>query len=144
MCGNLLRTSVLQGARPQANAAAVGRTPRSKTQQLTGPTTRLKHLSNHNFLGENMTNSYPFVVFGDEFKGKRVLVTGGTKGVGEAIVCRFQLSGALVATTARSPSLRNQSAKLFVQGDLATASGVQNVVDRIQQEWGGVDVLVNN
>ena len=28
-----------------------------------------------------MTNSYPFVVFGDEFKGKRVLVTGGTKGL---------------------------------------------------------------
>jgi len=27
-----------------------------------------------------MTNSYPFVVSGDEFKGKRVLVTGGTKG----------------------------------------------------------------
>jgi hypothetical protein len=27
-----------------------------------------------------MANSYPFVVFGDEFKGKRVLVTGGTKG----------------------------------------------------------------
>ena len=41
-----------------------------------------------------MTNSYPFVVFGDEFKGQRVLVTGGTKGVGEAIVRRFELSGA--------------------------------------------------
>jgi NAD(P)-dependent dehydrogenase (short-subunit alcohol dehydrogenase family) len=49
-----------------------------------------------------MTNSYPFVVFGDEFKGKRVLVTGGTKGVGEAIVRRFELSGASVAATARS------------------------------------------
>jgi NAD(P)-dependent dehydrogenase (short-subunit alcohol dehydrogenase family) len=91
-----------------------------------------------------MTNSYPFSVSGDEFKGKRVLVTGGTKGVGEAIVRRFQLSGALVATTARSPSLRNQSAKLFVQGDLATASGVYALADRIRQEWGGLDVLVNN
>ena len=49
-----------------------------------------------------MTNSYPFVVFGDESKGNRVLVTGGTKGVGEAIVRRFELSGASVATTARS------------------------------------------
>ena len=36
-----------------------------------------------------MTNSYPFSLSGDEFKGKRVLVTGGTKGVGEAIVRRI-------------------------------------------------------
>jgi NAD(P)-dependent dehydrogenase (short-subunit alcohol dehydrogenase family) len=91
-----------------------------------------------------MTNSYPFSVSADEFKGKRVLVTGGTKGVGEAIVRRFQLGGALVATTARSPSLRDQTANLFMQGDLATASGVYSVADRIRQEWGGLDVLVNN
>jgi NAD(P)-dependent dehydrogenase (short-subunit alcohol dehydrogenase family) len=91
-----------------------------------------------------MTNGYPFSVSGDEFKGKRVLVTGGTKGVGEAIVHRFQLSGALVATTARSQSLRDQTANLFVQADLATASGVNSVADRIRQEWGGLDVLVNN
>ena len=43
-----------------------------------------------------MTSNYPFAVFCDEFK-KRVLVTGGTKGVGEAIVRRFGLSGASVA-----------------------------------------------
>src|ERR1700686_1890330 len=35
-------------------------------------------------LGGTMTDSYPFTVFGGEFKGKRVLVTGGTKGIGEA------------------------------------------------------------
>jgi NAD(P)-dependent dehydrogenase (short-subunit alcohol dehydrogenase family) len=96
-------------------------------------------------IGEStMTNSYPFSISGDEFKGKRVLVTGGTKGVGEAIVRRFQLSGALVATTARSPSLRDQTADIFVQADLASASGVNSVADRIRQEWGGLDVLVNN
>src|SRR5580704_2718137 len=90
-----------------------------------------------------MTNSYPFCVSGEEFKGKRALVTGGTKGVGEAIVRRFQLSGALVATTARSPSLDDQTANLFVQADLATASGVYWVADRIREECGGLDVLIN-
>jgi NAD(P)-dependent dehydrogenase (short-subunit alcohol dehydrogenase family) len=91
-----------------------------------------------------MTTSYPFPVLGDEFKGKRVLVTGGTKGMGEAIVRRFQLSGALVATTARSPSPQNDGSVLFVKSDIGTAAGAQKVVDRIQQEWSGLDVLVNN
>jgi NAD(P)-dependent dehydrogenase (short-subunit alcohol dehydrogenase family) len=91
-----------------------------------------------------MTTSYPFPVFGDEYKGKRVLVTGGTKGMGEAIVRRFQLSGALVATTARSPSPENPASVLFVKADIGTASGVQDVVNCIQREWGGLDVLVNN
>jgi len=91
-----------------------------------------------------MTNSYPFVVSGDEFKSKRVLVTGGTKGIGEAILRRFELSGALVATTARSEPAAGQAPALFIKADIGTASGVESVVDRIQLEWGGLDVLVNN
>jgi NAD(P)-dependent dehydrogenase (short-subunit alcohol dehydrogenase family) len=57
-----------------------------------------------------MTQTYPFTVSSDEFKGKRVLVTGGTKGMGEAIVRRFLLSGAVVATTARAPLPQGQRA----------------------------------
>jgi NAD(P)-dependent dehydrogenase (short-subunit alcohol dehydrogenase family) len=90
-----------------------------------------------------MTQPYPFAVERNEFKDKRVLVTGGTKGMGEAIVRRFALSGAIVATTARSPS-PGHSASLFVQTDIGTAEGVQRVVDRIQQEWRGLDILVNS
>src|SRR5260370_12803710 len=68
-----------------------------------------------------MTMTYPFPVSGDEFKGKRVLVTGGTKGMGEAMVRRFTLSGASVATTALSPLLGLQSISLFVHTSILTA-----------------------
>jgi NAD(P)-dependent dehydrogenase (short-subunit alcohol dehydrogenase family) len=91
-----------------------------------------------------MTTTYPFPVSGDEFKGKRVLVTGGTKGMGQAMVRRFALSGASVATTARSPLPDGQAVALFVQTDIGTAAGVQDVICRIQQEWTGLDILVNN
>ena len=91
-----------------------------------------------------MSQPYTFPISGDEFKGKRVLVTGGTKGMGEAIVSRFTLSGAAVATTARSiPSPGQSKASLFVQTEIGTAEGVQKVVNRIQQELGGLDILIN-
>ena len=88
--------------------------------------------------------TYPFPLQDNEFKAKRVLVTGGTKGMGEAIVRRLTLGGASVATTARSPLTDGQTAALFMQADIGTAEGVQRVVDRVRQEWGGLDILVNN
>ena len=54
------------------------------------------------------------------------------------------MSGASVATTARSEPAAGQAPALSIKADLGTARGVQNVVDRIQQAWGGLDVLVNN
>jgi len=90
-----------------------------------------------------MTATYPFSVDANEFKGKRVLVTGGTKGMGEAIVRRLTMGGAPVATTARSPLPEGQQPALFVQTDVGTAEGVQAVVDRLLKDWGGIDILVN-
>ena len=78
-----------------------------------------------------------------EFASKRVLVTGGTKGMGEAIVQRLTAGGARVATTARSPSPDGQKVELFVQADVATPEGVEKVVGEVLNRFGGVDILVN-
>ncbi|KAJ5796985.1 uncharacterized protein N7518_005525 [Penicillium psychrosexuale] len=91
-----------------------------------------------------MSTSYQFDIFANEFKGKRVLVTGGTRGIGLAITRRFLLSGATVAVTARSPKAENLETALFIQADIATAAGVQLVVDHLQTTWGGLDILINN
>jgi hypothetical protein len=82
-----------------------------------------------------MTMAYRFPVLKDEFKDKRILITGGTKGMEEAMVRRFMLGGASVVTTARSPLPADQKPALFVQADLGTQEGVREVAGRILQEW---------
>jgi NAD(P)-dependent dehydrogenase (short-subunit alcohol dehydrogenase family) len=71
-------------------------------------------------------------------------VTGGTKGMGAAVLRRFQLGGATVATTARTPAPDLAGPVLFVQADISTTAGAQDVVDVVGREWGGVDILVDN
>jgi len=80
----------------------------------------------------------------NELSGKRVLVTGGTKGMGEAIVKRLRQAGARVITTARSIPNDLQSPDLFIQSDLGTPDGVQTVVKEALIRLGSVDILINN
>jgi NAD(P)-dependent dehydrogenase (short-subunit alcohol dehydrogenase family) len=87
--------------------------------------------------------SYPFPVSANEFKGKRVLVTGGTKGMGALIVERFVASGASVATSARSPLPAGQRPALFIQADIGSGDGAGAVIERVNREWDGIDILIN-
>ncbi|MEY2536276.1 MAG: hypothetical protein QOG67_16 [Verrucomicrobiota bacterium] len=80
----------------------------------------------------------------NELSDKRALVTGGTKGMGEAIVKRLRLAGATVMTTARSKPDELQSSELFIQSDIATPDGVDKVVKEVLARLGGVDILINN
>jgi len=78
------------------------------------------------------------------FTGKRVFVTGGSKGVGEAIVRRLAADGATVGTTARSSLPAGNAAKLFVQADLSTPDGVEKILREVLENFGGLDVLIHN
>ena len=78
-----------------------------------------------------------------EFNGKRVLVTGGTKGTGKAIADRFLAGGATVAITARSAPAQNTAAH-FIQADVSTSGGTAHVIREMLSRFRGVDIVVHN
>ncbi len=77
-----------------------------------------------------------------ELEGRRALVTGGTKGVGAAVVAHLAQAGATVLTTARSrPAQWGETA--FVAADITTAAGCSTIAQAAQDVLGGVDILVH-
>lgn len=79
-----------------------------------------------------------------EFAGKRALVTGGTKGTGEAIVRRLAAAGAEIITTARSAPETTDFPAKFIAADLTTAEGAKALCASVQASWDHLDILVHN
>jgi len=80
---------------------------------------------------------------GLELNGRRALVTGGTQGIGEAVVARLREAGARVLATARRAPAGLPDADLFVAADVATAEGCAIVADAARDRLGGVDIIVH-
>jgi NAD(P)-dependent dehydrogenase (short-subunit alcohol dehydrogenase family) len=78
-----------------------------------------------------------------EFAGKRVLVTGGTKGAGKAIAERFRQGDATVIVTARSEP-KDKTQMTFIQADLSAAEGTTRVIREVLDRFNGVDVIIHN
>lgn len=77
-----------------------------------------------------------------QLTGKRILVTGGTKGAGKAIVDLFIAEGAKVLTSARQASDEPQDC-LFFAADLTTEAGCESLAVASRRLLGGVDVIVH-
>lgn len=77
-----------------------------------------------------------------EFAGKRVVVSGGTKGLGRATVERFLAGGARVITAARGNPEPVAGAE-FVRADLTTAEGVEMLAAAALAHMGGVDIIAH-
>lgn len=86
-----------------------------------------------------------------DFTDKRVLITGGTRGIGRATVAAFLDAGARVAvngrteasTTSAIAALGGDARLVLAPGNVATEAGCKAIVDAAIQGLGGLDILVN-
>jgi 3-oxoacyl-[acyl-carrier protein] reductase len=88
-------------------------------------------------------------------RGKRAVVTGGTKGIGRAVVAELLAEGAAVAFCARNSAeviasqeeLSAEAGQATIIGSVADVTdpeAVRRFVDAAAEELGGIDILVNN
>src|SRR6476660_7140589 len=74
--------------------------------------------------------------------GRRVVVTGASSGIGEAVVRGFAAAGARVAGISLDGGSPVDG--IFVAGDTGDSDAVESLAARVEAEWGGIDVWVNN
>jgi NAD(P)-dependent dehydrogenase (short-subunit alcohol dehydrogenase family) len=77
-----------------------------------------------------------------DVSGKRVVVTGASSGIGEAVASAFAGAGARVAGISLEGGGPVEG--IFVQGDTGDREAVEGLARRVADEWGGIDVWVNN
>jgi len=88
------------------------------------------------------------------FENKRVLITGGSLGIGKATAERFASEGARVLITARRAEPLEATARelreryggevLTFQMDVSKKADVDRMMAFVMEKWGGVDILINN
>jgi len=86
-------------------------------------------------------------------EGKKALITGGGRGIGRAIALTMSEAGADVAVTARTVSqVESVAAEINATGkrsialpaDVSDPVSVREMVDRVNAEFGEIDILINN
>ncbi len=94
---------------------------------------------------------------GVELKGKRILLTGASSGIGEAAAEKLAASGATVVVVARRKDLLDALVARIAEAggpgspparayacDLSDLDAVDELVAAVEAEFGGIDILVNN
>jgi NAD(P)-dependent dehydrogenase (short-subunit alcohol dehydrogenase family) len=88
-----------------------------------------------------------------DLKGKRILLTGASSGIGEAAAEKFARRGATVVVVARRQELLDAVVRRITGDggdaqahacDLSDLDAVDELVAKVEQDLGGVDILINN
>jgi len=78
-----------------------------------------------------------------DLRGRRVVVTGVSSGIGAAVAQAFAACGAQVAGISLDGGAPIADG-IFVAGDTGDPAAVEELARRVEDEWGGIDVWVNN
>jgi tropinone reductase I len=107
-----------------------------------------------NFIDSMITNKKKTIIQMNNnrwsLQGKKAIVTGGSKGIGEATVNEFQALGAEVLAVARKQEdlqkLQTGAAGTLhvLAADMSTAEGQKQLFNWVETNWGTLDILVNN
>ena len=86
-----------------------------------------------------------------DFKDKVVVITGGSDGIGKALVQQFLTLGAKVATCGRNEdklallAQENLSSNLFtMKVDVAVQANCEEFIGAVAAKWDRIDILINN
>ena len=80
----------------------------------------------------------------ERFAGKVAIVTGGSRGIGAAIVARLASDGARVMIADLIEPARTCEDIVWLKTDATSTQDVAAVVDAVLTRWGRLDILVNN
>src|SRR3954470_10964407 len=84
------------------------------------------------------------------FENRTAIVTGGSLGIGRAVADRLASEGARVLITGRNANRLEQVSReidgdvIYLAGDVADTGAVETIVRYALDQWGRIDVLINN